>query len=341
MRATKRGSIIAALVAVLATSGTVVAAPFAYVAGSAPVQVIDLATNQVVGSPIPIANNPRAVAVSTDGLRAYIGRQTAAFVSVLDTTTNTVIADIPIPTGAGLRGVAVNAARTRVYTTNQDLDSVTVIDATTNTVIGTPITVGDRPDGIAVHPNGTRVYAGNQGNGTAASRTVTVIDAATNAVVATIPMPGIPRGIVVRPDGGRVYVAIQGSTGSVVPIDPVSNTVAGAAITTGSNTVGLAINAAATRLYAGNFGAATVSVIDLTTNTVIATPATGNQPFGISVHPDGSRFYVMCNSSDRVDVFNASTNAFITSVAVGSFPISYGQFIVPGANDGIFANGYE
>ncbi len=50
------------------------------------------------------------------------------------------------------------------------------------------------------------VYVSNED-----SRNITVIDAATDSVVATIEVGTRPRGIKVSPDGKTVYVALSGS----------------------------------------------------------------------------------------------------------------------------------
>ena len=55
---------------------------------------------------------------------------------------------------------------------------MSVIDTATNAVVGSPIAVGDAPFGVAVTPDGSRVYVANAGDD------VSVIDTATNTVVA-------------------------------------------------------------------------------------------------------------------------------------------------------------
>ena len=66
------------------------------------------------------------------------------------------------------------------------------------------MTVGLYPDGVAVTPDGTKVYVTNYG-----SNTVSVIDTATNTVTATVTVGTNPRGVAVSPDGKKVYVANQ------------------------------------------------------------------------------------------------------------------------------------
>ena len=62
--------------------------------------------------------------------------------------------------------------------------------------------VGSTPNGIAVSPDGTKVYVTNFH-----SVTVSVIDTATNTVTSTVDVGSAPRGVAVNPDGTKVYVA--------------------------------------------------------------------------------------------------------------------------------------
>ena len=83
----------------------------------------------------------------------------------------------------------------KAYVTNANADTVSVIDTATNAVVGSPITVGDVPFGIAITPDGTKAYVANQN-----ANTVSVIDTATNAVVGSaIPVGSLPFGIAICP----------------------------------------------------------------------------------------------------------------------------------------------
>ena len=86
------------------------------------------------------------------------------------------------------------------YITNYTGSSVSVIDTATNTVVDTISPVGG-PWGVAVSPDGTRVYTANYDVGT-----VSVIDTATNTIIATITVGNSPYCLAVTPDGERVYV---------------------------------------------------------------------------------------------------------------------------------------
>lgn len=76
---------------------------------------------------------------------------------------------------------------------------------------------------------------------------------------------------------------------------------------------------AATLAYVANFGSNNVSVIDTSSNTVMATVMVGSQPQGVAITPDGSSVYV-ANCGGDVFVIDTSTNKVATKVLVGGCP---------------------
>lgn len=189
---------------------------------------------------------------------------------------------------------------------------------------------------------------------------VSVIDAATNTLVTTVPVGSSPFGVAAHPAGSHVYVANFGSntvsvisttTHSVAATIPVqdgpfgvavhpsgarayvanqfSNTVSVidtavnavvGTIDVGSRPLGVVVNSTGTRLYVANQGSNNVSVVDTATGTIVSTVGVGSMPFGIAVAPDGSRVYVVNSGSRSVSVIDAATNA-VTPVTVGLFPV--------------------
>ena len=203
--------------------------------GANTVSVIDTASNTVIAT-IPGGIHPYGVAASPDGSKVYVTNEGGAItfpappatVSVIDTATNTVTATITVgPLNADAPGVAVTPDGSKVYVTNEQSNSVSVIDTATNAVTATiptgPVCQGNNgcstsgPIGVAVSPDGSKVYVAN------AVGTVSVIDTATNTVTATIPVGSGPFGVAVSPDGSKVYVA--NGVGTVSVIDTATNTV--------------------------------------------------------------------------------------------------------------------
>jgi outer membrane autotransporter protein len=249
------------------------------------VSVIDTATNTTVAT-IPVGIDPRLIAVSADGTRAYVANRLSDTVSVINTATNSVTATIAIAPGAQPVGVGVTPDGSRVYVTNFNANTVSVINTATNTVIAT-IAVGNQPSAVTVTPDGTRAYVSNLNgffNGT-----VSVINTATNAVIDTIPLGAVlagPQILAVSPNGSRVYVA-NNSDSNVFVIDTATNAKI-ATITVGTFPIGVIVTPDGTRVYVTNNFGNTVSVIDTGTNTVIATLPVGVSPFALGICSNGN-----------------------------------------------------
>jgi YVTN family beta-propeller protein len=168
---------------------------------------------------------------------------------------------------------------------------------------------------VAVSPDGRKVYVANDG-----SETVSVIDTATNMVIATIGTRGSV-GIAVSPDGGRVYAANLGDQ-SLSVIDTGTNTVI-ATVPVGVFPYGVVV--ADKKVYVTNCTAqcsssspGTVTVLDAVTDKVIATipvAPTTNAP-GLAVSPDGRKVYVTNEVSDNVPVIDTATDKVIATIPV-------------------------
>ena len=116
------------------------------------------------------------------------------------------------------------------------------------------------------------------------NKTVSVIDTATNTVIATIPVGNNPRGVAVSPDGKWVYVACdEGSNKGIYIINAVKNKVT-ATVLVGFFPNAVAVAPDGKRVYVTNVISDTISVIDTATNKVTATIHVGNGPIGVASH---------------------------------------------------------
>ena len=163
---------------------------------------------------------------------------------------------------------------------------------------------------LALTERNERVYVANAG-----SDTVSVIDADTHAVIATIPVGDRPTGVGFL--GTRVYVTNQLS-GTVSVIDIASNTVV-ATVPVGIRPSGMDFTAYYGELWVANEGSNNVSVIDLDTNTVVDTVPVGIAPHGITFSPHGEEIYVT-SQSDTVTVVDEHDHHIIATVPVGHTP---------------------
>jgi YVTN family beta-propeller protein len=98
---------------------------------------------------------------------------------------------IPGFTPAPLPGMVFTPDGAYVYAANYLFNNVAVVDTTSATVT-TTVPIGS-PVGLAITPDGKRVYVANSGD-------VSVIDTPTNTVVATIPVGMGPSAVGIIPD---------------------------------------------------------------------------------------------------------------------------------------------
>ena len=158
----------------------------------------------------------------------------------------------------------------------------------------TVIAAAPRPAGASppspplwsVDPAAGTVYVANSGSGT-----VSVIDEATSAVTATIPVGSGPDGVAVDPAAGTVYVTnFDGGAGinAVSVIDAATRTVT-ATIPVGAGPWGVAVDPAAGTVYVVNNLAGTVSVIahPVITTTSPLPPGTAGTPYTTTLHVAG------------------------------------------------------
>lgn len=151
------------------------------------------------------------------------------------------------------------------------------------------------------------------------SNSVSVIDASTNSVTATIPVGNGPSGIAVDVLGRRAYAA-NSNDGTISVIDTATNSVM-ATIETGLMPVGLALGPNGERLYVSDYEGGLVFVADTSSLDILSIISVGDGPQGIVASPDGGRAYVANTNENTVSVIDTSRDAVIGIVTVGKNPI--------------------
>jgi len=266
---------------------------------------------------------PRGVAVSPDGTRAYVALATGAL-AVIDTTTNTLVGSLPL-SGLIVSDVVVSPDGATVYVSGYLAGStlagaVAVVDVsgTTGPVIlpvgGAQFRTTHR--GLALSPDGARLYVTNAFNPTTGQSTVSVLDTASRTIVATIPLPG-PSAIdvAVARDGSRVYVVIGETTAPrLFVVSAATNAIEQNVLLSGANPVRAALAPDGSRLYV-------LSPSQLDVFSTVATPAllatipiAGGGGTDLAVSPNGRFAYV--TTDQQIVVLDTVTRAAALSFAL-------------------------
>lgn len=178
------------------------------------------------------------------------------------------------------------------------------------------------------------VYITNETSGD-----LSVIDAATATVVATIPLGKRPRGIAASPDRRTLYVALSGSPPAPPGVDekslpPPDRSADGIGVVdldqlklvkvlpSGTDPEVVAVSHDGTRIFVANEDAAKASVVDVATGTILESFAVGAEPEGVAVQPGAERLWVTSEDDGTVVVIDLPTEKRVGSIPVGPRPRS-------------------
>jgi YVTN family beta-propeller protein len=241
-------------------------------------------SNNAVTSTVPMGNNIVCdIAIGNSNTRLFCALMGAEpSVGVIDIVANSYIKTINLPrlkdgTIGQPWGIGTYRSGQKAYVTlgTATGGELVFINTNTNSVEGT-VTVGQNPFGVAVTPDGTKIYVANQNSGN-----VSVVDANTRKVITTITVGMSPLRVAVSPDGSKAIVTNQMSN-NVSVIDVRTNSV----ITTlpvGKEPMGVSISRDGKRAYVANHSSDSISMIDLSNNSWVGNtiPVPGGKPYDV------------------------------------------------------------
>src|SRR5947209_488108 len=269
--------------------------------------VIDGASNTVTGSVAfgvrigSLALNPLTnriyVSTSRSAVNVITG-VTSGTVSVIDGTTNSVLADVPIALFANT--LAVNTATNRIYVAGQPQNAnspaIEVIDGSTNNVIAAafdpnnPVAV----IGLAINKTTNTVYAATGGE-------VFVLNGASNSLILNSSFSIVHllnvAALAVNEATNETYFAVSPSSLSVIGGFSFFNPPTINSILVGEDPIDVGVNQATNRIYVPASQGNIVTVIDGRDHSVLTSLPTGIFPVAVAVNPVTNKIYV-CNEGD-------------------------------------------
>ena len=244
------------------------------------------------------------------------------------------------------------------YITNYAGNTVSILNPDSNQIVDNLPTgiSANGPSGIAVHPDGTKLYVANRPQYGRRAGSLSVIDLAERKVIAIIPVGVAPLGVAINPTGERVFVANEGSFSlSVIntltnqpfidlsvpnlganpfprgvaahpnPLQPlvyVTNRTVNSYSDDAQNPYIDQCDALVARPPVNvnpDQCVGSLSIFDVDLKLQVGSVAVGLAPEGVAVHPDGMLVYV-ANSGDRtVSVLETVFNRVVGVIALNEF----------------------
>lgn len=189
---------------------------------------------------------------------------------------------------------------------------VQVVDTTSGAVLAHADTAG-RATGVAVSPDGQRIYVVNGWTGV-----ITEVDPHTGAILNRLFTHVQLAHAAMRPDGQRLYVS---ASGSVAVVDPANFRLV-AAVKVPGQPQGLAVHPDNKILYVANAQDGTVGLVDTATAFQMSTVQVGGMPQHLAISPDGKRLYVSSmrlgeKTPGTLSVIDTTTNKVVGTMSVG------------------------
>ncbi len=287
--------------------------------------VIDLTTG-AIEAVVPTGERPGDVAITPDGSKAVVANLDSTFASVIDLTTfgATSISisrrgsQVAISPDGQYAYIPVVASGDGVWRINLGTMSVDGPKRTTGNMGGIGF-VFDLASGIALsHDGATLAVCGSFDNN------VSIIDTASWAEVARVPVETFPVRAAFSPDNSLVYVSNKNANS----VSVVTNAGGGSGVlrtlSVGSQPFELTTNPSGTRLYVANFDSRSISVFETTGFTLvdaILLPQTGGagQPVGLHVSASGAELYVAANGAD-FHLIDTASHTITDTVNMGLAP---------------------
>ena len=262
-----------------------------------------------LGASIKVGVEPEAIAVNTDTNRIYVANSGDGTVTVIDGNKDTAIASVAV--GDLPTVVAANPANNKVYVARTFSNVMTVIDGKTN--VASFLKPGEQADAIAIDPATNKIYLLSY-----ESPNLKVIDG-TDHSVSEVHGGTHLWAIAANPANKKIYATNAGSSNVAI----LGKESTGAALVhTGETPCALAIDSSTGRVYVANYMGNSVTVIDGTSDSVVATIDVGERPQGLAVDSANHKVYVANTHSGTTTVIDGTNYSIATTLPTGAWPFA-------------------
>jgi len=240
---------------------------------------------------------------------------------------------LAVPTVAGNIQVGQNPSYIQIapngkfaYVANPGAGAINVIDTASDRVSGTIKIPQGPPQSVSFSPDSRTAYVSVYAtNGSV--HLIAFVDTATRAVTATVQVDNhTPDPTATSPDGRFLYVpnhntALSGAGHNIIDvIDTTTRELVGdIAVPANPHWIVFGTNG---RFYSTDHMSATVTVLNASTNAVIANIPVGETPHAAALSPDGGRLAVTSFDGNEVFLINTATDKMVAQIPVGRNPLA-------------------
>jgi DNA-binding beta-propeller fold protein YncE len=295
---------------VLLTSSAAPAFAAPTITGSGTGTLLVSATASPLALTTPAASEPHTSVITPDSRYIYTADAITDEIYVVDSTTDTQVAQIAAPAGSNIQSSAISTDGLHAYFGAYGTNTVVVVNTATNT-LGTPINLSGSPIAITLSPDGALLYVVGAGALTSYNLPSGTLHGTAALGVSS------STSVVITPDGTTAYVSDGGLAHDVNVVNTVTETL-GTPIVAGSDPFFLAISPDGSTVYVVNDGDDTIQAISTATNTISSavTPGSATGNFVVAVSPDGKNVYV--TGATDVAIMSADLSDAVSIAAPGT-----------------------
>ncbi len=147
--------------------------------------------------------DPSTLTLSRDNRRIFVSNTGSDRVTMIDRVT---VVPTSVDTGRRPEGLALSSNGRELWVANSGDHTISVFSARTLKERAMFSSGGSGPTRLQFHPEGHEVWVSHRG-----SREVTILDVASAAVLARVPIAGEPRSLAFSDDGTTAYVSVPDS----------------------------------------------------------------------------------------------------------------------------------
>jgi len=244
---------------------------------------------------------PHEVAVSGDGRFAYVtdygtGGQPGNTITVVDLEALEVVNTLSVAPHSRPHGVAVAADGT-LWVTTEGSAHVLQLDPSSGEILQAVETGQAVTHMVAVAEEAGRVVTANIGSGT-----VTIVDPASQSVVAHVETGAGAEGLTIHPDGMRAYVTNR-SAGTLVEVDLTTGAIT-RSMEVGDFPIRVKVRPGGAELLVSNANGNEIVAVDPEEWEILRRLPVGAAPIGILITPDNRIAYVANTRDDKVTVID-------------------------------------